>query len=278
MSDTPDLTECLHICSNSSAAGCIKEMLREITGKRGLPVILSEMMENTAPLGLLDNPAGRLDWYESIGFDISLYLAFDSASELVSRWEEFWTRIDAWDGPILLWISRFNALDQSLQLAVLNRAGRGRPLFIADVAEPAGDLPGICGVGGLAPEKLRAWIPRARKADAAASEQLNARHAALASAPKGIRLYTDGDLLEAPFDAQDTRILSQFSPEWRPLSRAVAQTPGAFGNGGFVDLDYTWLLWRLEELRKSGRIERRGSGFDPQYREDPLGGEVRLCA
>lgn len=278
MMDAPDLAACLHVCSVDASAGAIKWMLRHEFGTRRPPVIYSHMMENVGPLRLLDQPRKRYDWFLGIGFEVCVYqgLTEEGAEAVVGQWTSFWTRIDEWDGPILFWFSGLSAQDQSLLLSVYNRVGCDRPIFVVDVSEPAGDLPGATAVAAISSEKLRMWIPKARKVDGALAETLKEHYAALVSSPKDIRLFSGGDLVETPKETLDARILSQFSPEWRPLTRAAAEIPGAFGAGGFRDMDFVWLLWRLEELRKAGRIEQRGGGFDPEFKDNPLGGDVRL--
>lgn len=278
MMDPADLAECLHVCSVDASAGAIKWMLRHEFGIRRPPVIDSSMMENTGPLSLLDQPGERYDWFLSIGFEVCVYegLIEEGPEAVMGRWNALWTQIDEWEGSILFWFSSLSAQDQSLLLAVFNRVGCDRPIFVVDVSEPAGDLPGATAVAAIPSDKLRMWIPKARKVDGALAETLKEHHAALASSPKDIRLFSGGDLVEAPKETLDARILSQFSPEWRPLTRAAAEIPGAFGAGGFRDMDLVWLLWRLEELRKFERIERRGGRFDPEFRDNPLAGDVRL--
>ena len=161
-------------------------------------------------------------------------------------------------------------------LSLQNRIGGDRPVFLIDVGYPDGEQPAVTAVGELSPELLQLRLPQARRLVEPLASTLSEDYAAFASKPGIIRLLIDGTLTGASIEATDARILSRLSSDWAPLSRTAGQIPGAFGSGGFRDLDYVWLLWRLEELRKSGRIERRGGSFDPEFMDNPLGGDVRL--
>lgn len=253
-------------------------MLRQVTGIRGLPIAISYMLENAGPLGLLDSPWERFGWFQSIGFDIHLYQGFvdDGPEALVAQWQDFWTRIDNWSGPFTIWFSGANAEDRSLLLAAARRIGVGRDIFMIDVAQPAGDVSGKPDVGELSPENLKLWIAQAERLDNARWRGLSEEYARLETSPLALRLFSEGELVEAPVEALDKRILSRITPDWASLSRTCAGIEGAFGNRGFRDFPYTWLLWRLDVLQIAGRIERRGGAFDPTFMEDPLKGEVRL--
>lgn len=250
--------------------------LRQETGTRGSPVIISDMLENAGPVALLDRPHERMDWFQSIGFEIDRFRGYDSKAALIADWEAFWTRIDDWEGSFVFWFSSVSAEDRSLLLAASNRIGKDREVFLIDVAEPADNLPGVSSVGGLAPESLRLWIPQAERLDQAGRQRLSEEYARLNATRQGLRLFSVGQLIEAPVEALDDRILSRLTADWAPLSRTCAGIEGAFGNGGFRDFPYTLLLWRLDELQKARRIERRGGAFDATFKDDPRQGEVRL--
>lgn len=254
-------------------------MLQQVTGIRGLPIAISYMLENAGPLALLDRPQERFNWFQSIGFDIHLYKGFvdDGPEALVAQWQAFWVRIDDWAGPVVIWFSSQGASDQSLVLALVNRIGGARPVALIDVAEPVERRGGISGVGGLSPEDLQLWIPSAQALTETRLQSLRAEYAAFAAVPDALRVFTEGRLTGAPVDGLDGRILSRVTAEWTPLARACATTPGAFGNGGYRDLEYSWMLWRVDELQRLGRIERRGGAFDASFEDDPLAGEVRLA-
>ncbi|MEQ9505717.1 MAG: DUF3658 domain-containing protein [Hyphomonas sp.] len=275
----PDFSACLHLCSDGSAAGAIKMALRQETGIRGTPILISDMLENAGPLALLDKPQARLDWFGSVGFDIHIYKGFsgEGTQALVDQWQEFWTRIDHWSGPFTIWFSSANAEDRSLLLAAVNRIAESREVILIDVAEPAGNLPGISGVGEMSPENLRLWIPLAERLDLARRQRLSEDYDRFEASPLALRLFSEGELIKAPIEALDDRILSRLTAAWAPLARTCAGIEGAFGNVGFRDFPYTWLLWRLDVLKSAGRLERRGGAFDPTFMEDPFKGEVCLA-
>ncbi|MFN3313972.1 MAG: DUF3658 domain-containing protein [Hyphomonas sp.] len=278
MTSTFDFAACLHVCSQGASAGAIKMLLRK---KMGIPrpsVVHSDMSENTGPLSLLDQPEQRFDWFLNSGFDVHVYEGFgaDEQEAVIARWRSFWTQIDEWRGPFLFWYSHMSAQDQSLLLSLCNLIGQGRPVFLMDVAEPAGDKHGVTSVGELSPDNLQCWLPQIREVDAALAETLRTRYSAFVTTTEDLRVFIEATVLEAPIKVMDDRILSQFSKEWTSLRRVAAEIPGAFGRGGYRDLNYSWLLWRLDALQRAGLIERRGGSFDPDFREDPLVGEVRL--
>ncbi len=275
----PELEACLHVCCGEPAAGSTKVALRELTGIRGLPVICSNMLENAGPLDFLDKPQERLSWFHGAGFDIHKYKGFSEQGPqaMVDQWQVFWTRIEEWTGPVMVWFSSRNASDRSLLLALVSRLGATCPIYLIDVAKPAIDGPGASDVGELSPELLKRWIPMAEQLAEARLHVSGAEYDALVAAPNALRMFADGQLSGAPLDGLDGRILSGITAEWTSLSRCAAGIPGAFGNGGYRDLDFTWLLWRIEELQRTGRIERRDGRFDPEFRGNPLEGDVRLC-
>ncbi len=275
---TSKLADHLHICCAESAAGSVKQFLKGTTGIRTAPVICSSMMENAGPLTLLDHPQVRLDWFGSIGFDIHIYRGFidDGPLALVNQWQTFWTRIDEWTGPFVIWFSSANAADRSLLLAAANRIGENRAVMLIDVAQAVGGLPGRSDVGELSPDELRLWRPQAEQLDVAGRQRLFEDYARFVAAPLALRLFSQGQLIEAPIEGLDERILSRLTADWAPLARTCARIEGAFGNRGFRDFDYTWMLWRLDVLHQTGGLERRGGEFDPHFRDDPLKGDVKL--
>lgn len=275
----PDLADCLHVCSSDSAFGSIRQMLRHVTGTRNTPVVCSNMLENAGPLNLLDKPEARLEWFSSCGFDPHIYMGFvdEGPEELVKRWQEFWTRIDEWSGPLVLWFSNLNAWDSSLLLAIANRLSSARSVFLIDVGEPQNNISPVLDVGLLRPLDLKHWAENLRGASERSLDTLRAQSAQFSAPSDTIRVFINGRLAAAPIEALDASILSVFSTEWAPLSRSVARIPNAWGNGDRLDLNYTWLLWRVDELERAGRIERRNGKFDPHFSDDPLKGEVRLA-
>lgn len=278
MNKAPDLAEYLHICTEDSASGAIKWMLRERIGSRRPPVIHSGMMENVGPISLLDKPRERFDWFISKGLKLHIYKGYleEGPEAVIHNWQTFWTQIDEWNGPLLFWFSSLSAQDRSLLLSLNNRIGGSWPIFLVDVGHPAGEQAAVTAVGEISWEKLQLRASQAQNLKEPLVSSLNDNYANFASLPKELRLLSGKLLYETTIEKADTRILSSFSSDWAPLRRTVASVPGAFGIGGFRDLDYTWLLWRVDELCNTGRIERRGGAFDPLFRDDPFLGDARL--
>jgi hypothetical protein len=272
----PDLASCLHVCCGDAAAGATKMVLRQETGDRGTPVIASGMLENAGPLTLLDKPQARHEWFGSIGFEIARYRGYDAPADLINEWQEFWTRIDDWVGPFVLWFSSANAADRSLLLAISNRIGERSDIYLIDVAQPADGVYGTCDVGALSPENLRQWISLVERLNSARRQSLSVEYLQLETAAVALRLFSEGKLYGAPVEALDERILSLLTSDWASLSRTCVQIAGAFGNGVYRDFDYSWLLWRMDVLQRAGRLERRGGAFNPAFMDDPLKGDVRL--
>jgi Protein of unknown function/Domain of unknown function (DUF1835) len=273
-----DLAECLHVCTGDSASGSVREMLRLVTGTRSIPLVCSNMLENAGPLNLLDKPKARLEWFSSCGFDAHMYMGFidEGPEQLVKGWQAFWTEIDEWPGPFALWFSSLNAWDSSLILAIANRLSAARSVFLVDVAEPQNNISSVSDVGELRPLDLKPWAEYLSGATASSLDGLRAQSASLSTMNDALRVFIDGRLATAPVEGLDASILSVFSTKWAPLSRSVARIPNAWGIGDHRDLNYTWLLWRVDELERAGRIERRNGKFDPHFRDDPFKGEVRL--
>lgn len=275
MTAMPDLTSCLHICTDDSSAGAVKQVLRQEGLPGRLNVASSLMMENVGPLQLLARPKDRLEWFSSVGFDLPVFRG-QEPEDLIDDWQSFWTQFDEWTGPVMVWFSSLSAMDRSLLLALCDQIPDHERLFILDVGRPAGDNRPVTAIGELNPLILQQRLPHCRQVDADLAAAFTARYAEHSSNPQALRLLTEGSLVEAPIQTADARFLAKLSKDWCSLARAAAETAGSFGNGGFRDLDYTWLLWRLEELQRAGTIERRGGSFDPSFLEHPFVGEVRL--
>ncbi|MBA4225204.1 MAG: hypothetical protein C0456_01120 [Hyphomonas sp.] len=278
MDETPKLNEYLHVCTTDSAAGAIKWMFLEKIHAARPPVLWSGMMENVGPIALLGQPRERFDWFIDVGLDLHIYMGYseEGPEALIGFWQSFWAQIDAWNGPILYWFSSLSAQDRSLLLSLHRRIGETRPIFLVDVGHPREGQTAVTSPGELSPENLLLRIPQAQRLRTSLKLSLNESYASFASQPKVLRLLSGDILCEATIETADARILTSFSPEWAPLRRIMASIPGAFGIDGFRDLDYTWLLWRVNELCNTGRIERRGGAFDPQFRDDPFLGDARL--
>lgn len=274
--DKGTLAAALHICSGHSAAGAVRQVLTAFASNPEALILISDMIENAGPLDLLDKPDARLDWFGGIGMPLAAYLGAESDEALLETWKSFWARIDGWTGPVVIWTSRRNAANWSLQLVLARRIGAARPVHLVDVGRP--DTAGTTqsDIGDLRPDALFGRTAHMELADRAGSSELRHHYERLVAGGGALRIVADGKISPAGVEGLDPRILSGLTQDWTPLARHAAAIPGAFSAGGYRDLPYTWLLWRFSELERLGGIERRGGGFDPAFRQNPLGGEVRL--
>ncbi|MFN7056161.1 DUF3658 domain-containing protein [Hyphomonas sp.] len=270
--DKHTLAPALHICGGHSAAGAVRQALQAITSNPEAPILISDMIENAGPLDLLDMPDERLDWFGGIGMPLAAYLGMEGDGQVLETWKSFWARIDGWTGPVVIWTSRRNAANWSLRLVLARRIDTARPVHVVDVGRP--DVAGTVwsDIGDLRPDTL---ILHAAHMETG-SLGLHHHYERLIAGGGALRIVADGKISPAGLEGLDARILSGLTQDWTRLVRHAAAIPGAFSAGGYRDLPYPWLLWRLSELERLGRIERRGGGFDPAFRENPLGGEVRL--
>lgn len=272
--DKRTLAAALHICSGHSAAGAVRQVLTAISASPDAPILVSDMIENAGPLDLLDKPEARLDWFGGIGMPLAAYLGMEGDGQVLETWKSCWARIDGWTGPVVIWTSRRNAANWSLRLVLARRIDAAQPVHVVDVGRP--DVAGTAwsDIGDLRPNALSL---RAAHMETGSSE-LEQHYERLVAGGGALRIFAEGTIIPAGVEGLDARILSALTQDWTRLDRHAAAIPGAFSAGGYRDLPYTWLLWRLSELERLGRIERRGGGFDPAFRENPLGGEVRLIA
>lgn len=275
-----DLAGCLHVCSGPSVAGNLREMVKLLNGADRAAIAYSEMLENVGPLNLLHQAEARLGWFESIGCEIHLFSGYvdEGRSGLIRQWQSFWTRINGWAGPFAIWFSSKNALDLSLLLALSDRIGDRAPVYLIDVGVKADGADSVSDAGELRPQQMLARTQSAKLADERELGALRSTFAAFAAVPGELRLFNEERLTGASADALDQRLLSCMQAGWSSLKEVVADTPGVFGNSGYRDFHYTYLLWRIEELNRAGIIERCGGGFDPTFEDDPLAGDVRLTA
>ena len=272
-----DLNRCLHVCCSDSAAGALKWAVRYHTGGRAEQITVVNQLGNAGPLLLLPKPAERIAWFAQSGFPVAYFLGFhDEPSALIKEWRFYWDQLTGWEGEIVFWFSGRNASNVSEWLATVRSLPPERRIHFVDVSSETDPEETAHDVGHVKPELLRNFFSKIELLDHSQRENLLLIHHRLSDESKGLRLFREGQLIEAPMTGLDDRICARIGLHWKKANLIGAQVGADAYSEGYQNIDYTFMLWRIEELQRTGRIERRGGTFDPTFADDPLAGEIRL--
>lgn len=272
-----DLNRCLHVCCSDSSAGALKWAIRNHTGSHAEQIVVVNQLGNAGPLPLLPKPAERVAWFAQSGFPVAYFLGFhDEPSALIEEWSFFWVQLTGWEGELVFWFSGRNASNVSEWLATVFSLPAERQIHFVDVSSGTGPEESVDDIGQLKPDLLRSYFSRIQLLDRSQREILILTHQRLSDESKGLRLFREGQLFETSMTGLDDRICAKIGLDWKRANLIGAEVIAEAYSEGYRNIDYTFMLWRIEELQRTGRIERRGGAFDPTFAGDPLAGEIRL--
>jgi Protein of unknown function/Domain of unknown function (DUF1835) len=253
----------LHIVGTYAALGLVKR--HSITAGKPIRHIIEtrNLFPALGPLSTLNQPQARIDWFRNADVDVHRHMSIapEQVAEMLRDWQDLWTRLDRWSGPVTFWMSSRSAADRSLQLAVAHHCRRAVMFEFVDVADPDISDPPLPNVEMASADQITAAARRASPMSEAALALARTEYARLAAAPKGLRFFKAGNLAEGLLDQFDDRILNIVTPHSRSLSRTMEDIIAEEHDEGHDQVDHFFWLWRFEELVLAGRIQVEGSDF-----------------
>jgi hypothetical protein len=272
----------LHVVASDSGAGGLKQAAYDLgqrvhrEGARRNIVVFNPTLFTVGPISGIAAPGEHVRWLEANARGAWRFTGLSGhEAGYIRRVESNWSHVRSWGGPITLWYSSRNVAERSFYLTYVNVHNDIPDTDIVDAARlPMQRHPPI-GIGELTPERMVQAAALSFRPDADQVEIDRRAFQALSDSPAGVRILEGGDLVEAPIHAHDAKIIRRLDHTWKKLSRVMGDVYGEELERGTREIEYGFLLWRLEVLCKEGRIERRGESEKPLYEDNPSRGEVR---
>ena len=258
----------LHVAPGDSAGGSLIQALR-LAGEDGENVLSCMDDFSCGPISSL-TPASRAQWW-------GRFSPWYTAPEVEHRLAEFWNRLDAWDGKIVLWFGRRSAQELSFLHAMADRL-EGRRISLVDVTgfqypftrrdgTPAISEP-MPAVSLVRHEALLTLLGTEREATDKELSRLRSHWCALVREDAPFRVATDEGLVSAPADYFDQVLLELASTAWLRVNRLIGEALGH--EKAEMQVGDVLLASRIVALVEQGRLL---ANVDPwQIRA----GEVRL--
>lgn len=244
-----------------SAGGSLKQALR-LPGGDGENVLSCPDDFSCGPISSLA-PASRTRWWGQ-------FHSWYATPEAQHRLGEFWSRLDTWNGKLVLWFGRGSASELAFLHALVDRL-QGRTVFLADVTghQYAYTLcfDGKLAVGGPAkaaslvqPEGLRDLLGKEREATEQELSILKSRWEALVQENAPFRIATSEGLFSAPADHFDSALLEASSREWISVNRIVGKT--MCSEKADMQVGDVLLRFRVAVLVEQGSLQADGEALD----------------
>jgi hypothetical protein len=261
----------LHIIGDDSGCG----HLIYAGVKRKNIVCLRPLANMMGPIGNQLAPERQFHWLEEHAPGVWGFLGL-TASDVALCQAGNLVRLDTikhWEGPKTLWYSSKNVGECSFFMAFVSAQQKLENFTFIDVARG-----GFISTSEYPVESVKAcWDSRYcldenQVADVKyCAKQLDGADIEL------LHLHADGEIASVPIPYFDAFIMGHMHEDWGEMKEVVQSIFDAEYAVGRRSLQYVFLLWRLEQLRMAGKIERGEQTMQPIYKNDPSRGEVRLC-
>lgn len=267
----------LHVVACDSGAGSLMKAASD-RGCRGIRdrtlILVRPTLFSVGPIGGIASPAEHFRWLSANIPGAVRFTGLDGHESSAARGlEENWAIVRSWSGPITLWHCSRNIVELSFYLTFSNTVPHSADVDIVDTAT-IGE--GINGTGECRPEQLISAFADAYRLSEEDLRRDRERFQRLSAAPAGVRVFDDTfEMFEAAIDVHDDRLFRHVSSDWTPTRDVAAALFKAESDRGVREIEYAFMLWRLEILCLEGRLTRRGESDKPH---DPLKGEIRKTA
>jgi hypothetical protein len=189
--------------------------------------------------------------------------------EVEQRLAEFWNRLDAWDGQVVLWFGRGSAKELAFLHAMVDRL-EGRRISFVDVTGfqyPFTRRDGTQAVSDPMPavsivrhEALQTLLGTEREAGDEERARLRSHWRALVREDAPFRIATEEGLVSAPADYFDPALLELASTEWLKVNRLIGD---AFCHAkAYMQVGDLVLASRIAALVKQGQLLADGDPWD----------------
>ena len=272
-----------HIVFSDSGGGALKYAASKLRGEplKGFLPYGPIYETSLGPLDLIARPAEHRAWLEAHEADTATWWGLDakSQSESETAVAGWWNQLRADPPPTTIWHCSRDAGDVSFLLALANEIPFSEDTLLVDVARMETWPEPITSVGGCAPERVLEAAGKAITFGKGERDLLKQEFRRLVSAPKGLRRFDEAGMLrEAAIDSHDETILQFVQPDWRRYRNVAADLFNFQRDRSVREIAYSFMLWRVDHLIRTGRIERRDASTEPLFTEDPMMGDLRLVA
>lgn len=261
----------LHIIGDDSGCG----HLIHVGVKRKNIACLRPLANMMGPIGNQLVPERKFDWLEKHAPGAWDYLGL-KASDVAGCEARILAQhdmIEHWEGPKTLWYSSKNVGEYSFFIAFVAAQEKLENFTFIDVARG-----GFISTGECPAESIKdVWDSKCCLDEDQIADIKRRVNQLDGAEVQLLHLFARGEIECVPIAYFDERILSHVSKVWEPMREAVQSLFDAEYAVGRRSLQYEFLLWRLEQLRLAGNIERRGMSAKPLYQDYPLKGDVRIC-
>ena len=256
-----------HVISCFSGSGWLKHAAG-LKHKSPIPIFaFCRLIYSAGPISGTTNPALYSNWCDQFAPGLRAFSGVDHEGH-ISGFEQGWNDLLAWPGPVTFWFSKRNVQEYSFYLGFLQRYPRLGSVDFVDVSNVGNSGRMISGTGECTPDLLdAAWTGRYRLSPADLKRELE-KYSDHMSTADGVRAFENGKLITAPIEYHDAAILEQLDRDWVPLANVIGNLFEIHRGRDERQLEYFYLLWRVQVLAQSGRLDCIG---------DPSEGDLRDC-
>ena len=260
------VTSTLHIVFNPSAAGCLRDALRQ-SGRDERVVSLFDCLS----FGPIDppDPDLRTRWVEE-------ELGYSGWEEVVGEATSFWHEALSISDRRIAWPSRRSAQEYAGFLEWLWRLGE-EPIEVIDLTDVvvAGKKDGstkphlAISLALLPPQKIleNGLLDRTEQLTSVLRAQYRELWGRLRTENAPLRVLSQGELVSAPLSFFDPLLLSCARPEWQKTARVIGEALSDFSMTSVLQTGDLVLCARARALAGAGRLEFRGDLSDIQNSE-----------
>jgi hypothetical protein len=247
----------LHIVFNASAAGGLREALRQ-AGRDERVVSLFDCL-SFGPINPPD-PELRRKWVEE-------ELDYTGWETIVGEATSFWPEALSISNRRIAWLSRRSAQEYAGFLEWLWRLGE-EPIEVIDLTDVmvVGNNNGLTkphlaiSLGTLPPHEIleNDLLDRAEILTAVIRAQYRELWGRLRTENAPLRILSEGELVSAPLSFFDPLLLSCATPEWQKAARVIGEALSDFWKTSVLQTGDLVLCARARALAGAGRLEFRG--------------------
>ena len=251
----------LHVAPTDSAGGSLRMALR-MAGEDGENVLPCLDDFSCGPVSSL-SAEFRSRWWGQ-------FSSWYTSSEAISRLAEFWSRLDACDGKLVLWFGRGKASELAFVHALIDRL-RGRSIHLSDVTGHQYSftrrMDGKQVVGGLAqaashvnPEGLLGLLGADREVSVQDLARFRTSWSTLVNENAPFRIVASESLVSMPADHFDGALLRASSTDWTRVNQIVHRA--MFDDSAHLQVGDVLLRFRIATLVEQGRLQADGEPLD----------------
>jgi hypothetical protein len=253
----------LHIAPGDSAGGSLRYAIRQAGSDDEVLSFLDDL--SCGPIASGD-PAERAEWWARFYDDRDIEPVLSG----------FWDRMAATKDRLVVWFGRYRSSELAFLLAWADRLG-DRPYEYIDVTgrrfprrnRPTELGPPMQSVGIVNPDMLGSLLGSEQSASPGFKEAAIRTWRQLRAENAPFRIVTAAGMVSAPADCFDPLILERVTPEWRSVTRVIAETMG-YNDEPYIQAGDVMLQARIVALVEDGKLLTDG---DPSDRRS---GRVRL--